>query len=398
MEDSITEDEIAAVNACLRSGEYTQGALVEQFEQAIARWNGSHYGIMVNSGSSANLLMVDLLRKKYGLQDGDEVLVPAVTWTTTIYPILQHHLKPVFCDVDGSFNIDINSMKRMLSAKTRAVFAVHLLGQAADMPALEQFCQEHHLLLIEDCCESMGASINGKKVGNFGSMGSLSFYFGHHMTTIEGGMILTNDFDTADMLRSTRSHGWVKKSARIDNYPEFLDKNFIFDMTGYNLRSTNLNAAIGLAQFKKLDQWIAQRRQNHQRFLERMRELDVISQKVDLREETSFCLPLIFRTKEQKEYIIKNLARKGIEGRPIVAGNLLRQPVFRTMGLRADKTPVADLIHDNGLYLPNNQFITPAKVDYMIDSVKELLREIPDAFATLKRQGDGMITSPLPAL
>ncbi len=380
MEDSITEEEINAVNECMRSGQYTQWDKVDEFEREVAKWNGSKYGVMVNSGSSANLLMVDILKKKFGLRSGDEVLVPAVTWPTTVFPLIQNDLVPVFCDVDKSFNICIDSMRRVLNEKTKAVFIVHLLGQSADITEIKHFCSENGLVMIEDCCESMGARHNGTKIGNFGVMGSFSFYFGHHMTTIEGGMIVTDDFETYDLLKSIRSHGWVKRTAREEKYQNLPNRNFIFDVTGYNLRSTDMNASIGLIQLKKLDQWIEIRKRNHQHFLKGIENIGLTSQKVNFSETSSFCLPVLFRSKGERDFVLRNLSAKGVETRPIVAGNLLKQPVFQAMQVKADQTPMADRIDEYGIYLPNNQYVTPEKVDFMIHCIRELLVELQNPF------------------
>lgn len=373
MEDTISKEEVKAAMDCFKSGKYTQGELVNKFEKNFAAWNGSKYAVMVNSGSSANLLITFMLKEKYGLKDGDEVLVPSVTWPTTIYPVIQNNLVPVFCDVDESFNMDIHSMKRVIGNKTKAVFLVHLLGQPANLKEIEEICNERGLLLLEDCCESTGAKFNGVKVGNFGLMGSFSFYYGHHMTTIEGGMIVTDDFELYDLLKSARSHGWIRDSARMDKYPLFKDKRFVFDMLGYNLRSTNVNAAIGIAQLNKLDASIKIRLDNHRHFLEKVSSTDLGYQKVNLKETSSFSFGLLFKNKAERDYILENLQSKGVESRPIVAGNLLRQPVFKNMRVKADKTNMADLIHDCGMYIPNNQFISTKKIDYMINSVNELL-------------------------
>jgi CDP-6-deoxy-D-xylo-4-hexulose-3-dehydrase len=375
MENAISEEEIDAAIACLRSGEYTQGKLVDSFEKRFAEWNNSKYAVMVNSGSSANLLMAFMLKQKYGLKDGDEVIVPSVAWPTTVYPIIQHNLKPIFCDVDESFNLDIASFKRMISPKTKAVFLVHLLGQPAKVDEIMKICKEKNLILMEDCCESLGATHNGIKVGNFGVMGSFSLYFGHHMTTIEGGMIVTDSFELYDLLKSARSHGWVRGSPRKDLYSNYENKDFLFDMLGYNLRSTNLNAAIGLVQLKKLDESIKIRLNNHRHFLNKIQKLNLKVQKVDLDETTSFSLAVIFNTKEERDYILKSLGKYEIESRPIVAGNLLHQPVFKSLKVKSDKTPMADIIHYRGIYLPNNQFINSEKIDYMVDSIGNLLQD-----------------------
>ncbi len=378
MEDSFREEEFKAAMDCLRSGQYTQGKIVEEFEQKFAQWNGSKYAVMVNSGSSANLLMAFMLKHKSGLQDGDEVIVPCVTWPTTIYPLIQHNLIPVLCEVDEGFNLDSDSLNRMISSKTKAVFLVHLLGQPAKIEEIKKICEKNNLLLMEDCCESLGAVYQGKKVGNFGKMGSFSFYFGHHMTTIEGGMIVTDDEEIYDLLKSARSHGWVRGSQRQHLYPQYENKNFLFDMLGYNLRSTNLNAAIGLVQLAKLDESIKLRIENHRYFREKVKPLRLKLQQINLDETTSFCFAILFGSKAERDYILRNISAKEIESRPMVAGNLLKQPVFQSFDvqkMRADRTPLADEIHDCGIYLPNNQFMTKEKIDYMISSIQQLQKD-----------------------
>lgn len=373
MEDSIGQEEVNAILNCLESGEYTQGKVVDEFEKKFAEWNGSKYAIMVNSGSSANLLMLNVLKKKYKLTDLDEVLVPMVTWPTTIYPIIQNNLKPVFCDVDESFNINLDSVKKMVNKYTKAIFVTHLIGQPVKIKEIKKLCEERNLLLIEDCCESAGAKVDGKKVGTFGLMGSFSFYFGHHMTTIEGGMITTDDPRIYDTLKSLRSHGWVKGTDRENNYPEMKNKSFVFDVMGYNLRSTNMNAAIGLVQLSRLDGFIEKRRNNHEYFLEKTKDLPINVQEVDLNETSSFCFGILFEDKDLRTKVLDELPKRGIECRPIVTGNILKQPVFSGMNFAKDHPTMANIIHEQGIYLPNSQFIGEKEIDYMVDTIKELI-------------------------
>jgi CDP-4-dehydro-6-deoxyglucose reductase, E1 len=375
MEDSFTQNEVNKVIKCLNSGYYTQGKLVDKFEKKFAKWNNSKYAVMVNSGSSANLLIISLLKEKYELKNGDEIIVPSVTWPTTVYPIIQNNLKPVFCDVDASFNLDPNSIKKMITKKTKAIFLVHLLGQPANIKEIKKICQDKKIILIEDCCESLGAKFNNIKVGNFGIMGSFSFYFGHHMTTIEGGMIVTNDYELYDLLKSTRSHGWIRGSKRINDkkFAKFKDKNFVFDMLGYNFRSTDLNATIGLVQLKKLNDSIKKRIDNHRYFLKKIKELGLKHQKINLNETSSFSLAIIFNSAKKRDYILEKLPKKGIECRPIVTGNLLKQPVFKNQKFKFDKTPFSDIINDKGIYLPNHQLIDKKKIDYMLNTIKDIL-------------------------
>ncbi|MHA1940209.1 MAG: DegT/DnrJ/EryC1/StrS family aminotransferase [Promethearchaeota archaeon] len=380
MEDSFTEEEFQAALSCFKSGRYTQGKKVVEFEEKFASWNDSKYGVMVNSGSSANLLAVFILKEKYNLSDGDEILVPAVTWPTTIYPVIQNNLTPVFCDVDSSYNISVKSMRKMTTEKTKAVFVVHVLGQSANMDEIIEFCKEKNMLILEDCCESTGAEYKGTKVGNFGIMSTFSFYFVHHMTTIEGGILLTEDPEIQDLLKSARSHGWVRGSSRAEKYKkEYISTDFLFDMLGYNLRSTDLNASLGLVQLERLDSFIDVRRENHRLFKKLIEEKmfkRVALQEVDLDECVSFSFGIVFDSKENRDKILENLPKRGVECRPIIAGNLLQQPVFKIKlkgTFRADICKNSDEIHYKGLYLPNNQFINNEKIEYMINNIQDIL-------------------------
>jgi len=381
MHNPITEEEKEAVNRVLESGEFTQGKIVEEFERKFAEWNDFKHCVMVNSGSTANLLIITLLKEKYGLKDGDEVLVPAVTWPTTVYPIIQNNLIPIFCDVGESFNISIESLKRMTSEKSRALFLVHLLGQAASMDEITNFCREKEILIVEDCCEALGSTYKGRKVGGFGEMSSFSFYFGHHMTTIEGGMIATNDEETCDLLKSIRSHGWVRNSLRAKEYEEeHKNLDFVFDFMGYNVRSTNLNAAIGLVQLGKLDKSIEIRRANHRLFNELMLgNYKIKLQKVDIDTGSSFCLPMILPSRTERDILLSELPKHGIECRSVISGNLIRQPVFEKKlagKYKQDSCTKSDEIHYCGMYLPNHQFVDEKMVRYMVEKVNEVLGRI----------------------
>jgi len=373
MGDSFTKKEFSAIKNCLDSGSYTQGKIVDKFEKEFAKWNGSKYATMVNSGSSANLLIISAMKEKYNLKEFDEILVPSVTWPTTIFPIIQNGLSPVFCDVDESFNIDLKSIKKMSDYKTKGIFVVHLLGQPAKISGIEKFCKENNLFFVEDSCESQGATFNGKKVGNFGEMGSFSFYFGHHMTTIEGGMVTTNDSYLYDLSKSIRSHGWIKGTNRENNYPNFKNNSFVFDTLGYNIRSTDLNASIGLVQLNKVDNSIKKRIENHDYFIKKIKDLPLILQKIKLNETSSFCFGILFPNKKIRESALEKLPQKGIECRPIAAGNLLKQPIFMNSSYKKDSEAMANIIHEKGIYLPNNQFINKGKIDYMVNAIKEIL-------------------------
>ena len=376
MENCLAQEEFEAINKCLKAGRYTQGEKVQEFEEQFAKWNGSKYAVMVNSGSSANLLSVFILKEKFKLADGSEILVPAVTWPTTVYPIIQNNLVPVFCDVDDSYNISIDSIERMTTEKTKAIFLVHLLGQPANMKEIINFCNKRNIILLEDCCESLGAVYNNAKVGNFGVMSTFSFYFTHHITTIEGGMIVTQNSEIHDLLKSARSHGWIRNSQRIKKYTsKYPSTDFVFDMLGYNLRSTEINAAIGLVQLKKVDSFIKIRKENHILFNSLCTKAK--PQKVNFNETSSFSFGIILNYIEERMRLLKELPKKGVECRPIIAGNLLQQPVFKEKLIgkfRSDNCKMSDEINDRGLYLPNNQFIDQHKIEYMVNCINSILR------------------------
>ena len=375
MENSIGEEEKEGILECIRTEDYTQGKIVESFEKKFAEWNGSEYALMVSSGSCANILIVDYMKHKYHLNNESEILVPNVTWPTTIYPVIQAGLSPVFCDVDESYCMSPKSLERMIGEKTKGVFVVHLLGQSAKMKEIQDLCDKNGLFLIEDCCESTGAKYNGKKVGNFGEMGSFSTYFGHHMNTIEGGLITTNDFETYDLIKSMRSHGMTRDTARENNYPELENNKFVFDVVGYNFRSSNINAAIGISQLNKIDSFIDTRLKIHKYFLEQIKGLPIIPQEVNFDETSSFSLGIIFENEKARKAALRDLPGYGVECRPIVAGNLLRQPVFKGHNYKKDLETKANEIHDKGIYLPNNQYMNEEKVDYMVDCIRRVIEK-----------------------
>jgi CDP-6-deoxy-D-xylo-4-hexulose-3-dehydrase len=260
-------EEIDAAKAVLDSGRLTMGPVVHSFESEFAAWTGAKHALMVNSGSSANLLVVDAMlrrsRQTAAWQAGDEILVPGLAWPTTVWPLAQLGLVPVFVDVDPTtLAIDLESARSVLTPRTRGLFLVHVLGQVPAMDAYLAFCREHDLVLIEDACESLGGHFAGAHVGTFGVMGAFSCYFSHHISTIEGGVVITSDTELFDDLKSLRAHGWIRDRSDAaywkERYPE-LDPRFLFISGGYNVRPTEIQAAIGRVQLQKLDQMLAAR-------------------------------------------------------------------------------------------------------------------------------------------
>jgi CDP-6-deoxy-D-xylo-4-hexulose-3-dehydrase len=347
--DTFGEEELAVAIEVLQTRRVTMGERVRAFESEFAAWTNARHAVMVNSGSSANLLMIDaLLRRTNGdhrLVPGDEVLVPGLAWPTTVWPLVQLGLVPVWVDVDlATLGMDLGSAEASLGPRTKAILPIHPLGRALDMDAYRAFCAAHGLTLLEDTCESLGAHWGGRHVGTFGLMGSFSFYFSHHISTIEGGMIVTDDTALNDDLRSLRSHGWVRDRSDRDqlvrSHPGF-DDRFLFVMPGYNVRPTELQAAIGSVQLRRLDEMLEARVALAHEVAALMAEtvpwLELVGadtfgdgRPARVRERVHSWMTLPFRLAEDaplsRVATMEHLERNGVETRPLLAGNLFRHP------------------------------------------------------------------------
>ncbi|MEW6302172.1 MAG: DegT/DnrJ/EryC1/StrS aminotransferase family protein [Verrucomicrobiota bacterium] len=355
---------------------FTQFTEVREFEAEWSAWQGCRYSVMINSGSSANLLMVALMKELKGWQDGDEIIVPAVTWPTTLTPVMQMGLKPVFVDTnlqDLSFNYD--QLAKKITSRTRGIFLVHLLGFAADLARIKSIIGSRDIEIMEDCCEATGATYQGSKVGNHGAGGTFSFYWGHHMTTVEGGMLCTNREDVYRLAILKRSHGLARElpaqfhPAIKAQYPD-IDFSFLFLTDGFNIRSTEFNAVLGKAQLKKLDDFIRIRNRNYTRFLSICREYPNDLLTVEGEGRSSFTLPFFFRDAAKKTAFEQFIRQQGIESRPLISGNLLRQPFLKRYYVPSE-FPNADYIHANAFYIGNNQFVN----DDRLDVLEKLMRQ-----------------------
>lgn len=367
------------VNECvdaLLSTYVTMGARVREFEKRFAERVGSKHAVMVNSGSSANLLAMAALANpafKNHLKPGDEVIVPTVTWSTTVWPVIQMGAVPVLVDVSlETLCMDMDQARAAVTEKTRAIFPVHLLGNATDMNAVRELAKEKKLFVIEDTCEALGTELGGKVVGTFGDFGTYSFYFSHHMTTIEGGMVVTDNDELAELARILRAHGWIRdaqeKSKFESDNPE-IDPRFLFVNTGYNLRPTDLNGAFGLHQLGKLDGYNDVRRRNAGVWAERLGKyadlIDVTYPEKDCR-HTWFAYPLIVKEGApfSRQDMVDHLEAAGIETRPIVAGNLAKQPAFQYFPHRVHGNLAnAQAIMERGLFFGNHGIMNPVECD-----------------------------------
>ena len=380
MDNAVTDsDKLDLVRFILTSDRYTNGPKVREFEQEWSNWLGSKYSLMVSSGSTANFLLVAAVKEKFGLKNGDKVLLPACTWVTNVSPIFQLGLQPVFCDVNiQNFSFDIEHMLqiRQHHPDIKMIFVSHLLGFSAETERYKEIFPQ--AIIIDDICESHGClAPDGKRRGADSLGATFSFYFGHHMTTVEGGMVSTNDPDLYELMRMKRSHGLARESGNLDKYknqhPE-IHPQFLFMTDGYNFRSSDLNAVLGLSQLKRLDDNIQIRRENFAKFVSIISEHADKFYQIDLQQQNSnFCFPFIAKEKETISKLKLAFDNNNVEHRPVIGGNLLRQPFLKGYDFGATKeTYTADLINDHGLYIGNSQFVGDEHLNLLSNILKNL--------------------------
>ncbi|MCC6472863.1 MAG: DegT/DnrJ/EryC1/StrS family aminotransferase [Burkholderiales bacterium] len=376
------EAELEAVQAVLRSGQFTMGETVREFESAFARFVGSRYAVMVNSGSSANLLMIAALvhRNTRPLARGDEIIVPAVSWPTTYAPAYQYGLRLKFVDIDAAtLNFDLAALQAAISPRTRAVFAVNLLGNPNDFAAIGRLLAGRGIDLVEDNCESLGATFEGRQAGTFGVMGSFSFYFSHHMSTMEGGMVVTDDEEHYHFLLALRAHGWTRNLPAVNRVcgtksDDAFEESFRFVVPGYNLRPTEINAAIGLRQLAKLPEFLRVRRGNARRFRSRFADHPSVAIQAELGESSWFGFALLLRPGGAlaRSELAARLQAAGVECRPIVAGNFAKNPVMKWFDHEiAGDLPNASWIDSSGLFAGNHHFDLTKQIDALAGLVGE---------------------------
>lgn len=384
MKDTLTWcDRWKLAKFVMTTDKFTQDKKVEEFEAEWSKWLEVKHSLFVTSGSTANFLLLDAVKELY-FKDKKriKVLVPACTWVTNINPVMQLGMEPVFCDInlyDYSFDLD-NAYAISKKHKIDIVFTTHLLGLPANIYQLGKMFPD--AIMLEDVCESHGAKdMMGHKVGSVSNGSTFSFYFGHHMSTIEGGMISTNNFDLYNLMRMKRSHGMSRVSINPDQYADVypdIDSQFLFVTAGYNFRNTELGAVLGLSQLPKLDAFIKQRKKNYAKFIELMKihskhKFHVPGDAYAEEGNSSFCFPLIARDSYTKEQLIRRLKINFIEYRPVVGGNLLRQPYMIGHKIACKKGPYnVDIVHENGIYIGNNQFVGDKELDTLETIIRSL--------------------------
>lgn len=372
MHSAITgDDKKVLIDFISHSDRYTCGVMVKQFEDAWSHWLGCKHSLYVTSGSTANLLLMASVKEFYDIPDGSKVLVPACTWVTNVSPVFQMGLEPVFCDVElGTYSFDTNNLP---DDDIKIVFVTHLLGLNSPIEKLKE--KYPNAIFLEDICESHGVvGPDGKKRGSSGTGSTFSFYYGHHMTTIEGGMISTDNEHLYELMKMKRSHGMARllsptyRDEAVKNNPN-IDPSFLFMTDGYNFRNTELNAVLGLEQLKRLDANIATRRENFAYFMERL-DPELFYIPYNDPGNSSFAFPFICKNRDDILKLKSIFTELGVEYRPIVSGNLLLHPFLKKWKDTVD-VPNATILNDNGVYVGNNQFVTKEMLFKVFETIKD---------------------------
>jgi CDP-6-deoxy-D-xylo-4-hexulose-3-dehydrase len=377
-------EEILAALDSMCTFRTTMWEKTKEFERQFSHVFGGSESIMVNSGSSADLLVAFALVNPETklLQPGDEVLVPSVTWPTQIWAPMMAGLKVRFVDTDPkSLNMDIDDLESKVGNKTRAISIVHLMGNPCDMDRVLSICRNHNLILIEDCCESLGARFKGKPVGTFGLSGTFSFFFSHHISTMEGGMIICSDNALSDTFRLLRAHGWARNAKYITIATrKDIDPRYMFLNWGFNVRPTELQAGFGLEQIRRWPKFHAQRLQNVSYFQKYLGGLTDMMYLMEVNPESEcswFALPIMLTQNcpFKKSEFLSYLEEQGVETRPIVAGNLARQPVCELYPeLQENDLPGADAVHERGFYLGLHPFESVRNLDRLSEVFETFVR------------------------
>lgn len=381
MKDNLTlSDRVRMASFCLFSDKFTNGPKVRQFESEWNNWLGSKHSLYVSSGSTANYLLLSSVKELYGLKDGDKVLVPSNTWVTNVGPVIQLGFTPIFCDINlQNFSFCENDLEYIAKKHPdiKLIFITHLIGYPANRDKYSELFPD--ALILDDVCESHGCKNNdGSKVGSNSLGSTFSFYFGHHISTIEGGIISTNNEQLYDLMRIKRSHGLARESdLREIYYTAFpnLNKQFLFVTDGYNFRNTELGAVLGLSQLGRLYAYIERRNKNYLKFINLIKKY---SNKFIVPEYnagvSNFCFPILCKKRELAEMLRSKFDEVGIEHRPIIGGNLLKQPFLNNRyKIETQKEELnVDLVHYNGIYLGNNHFIGDKEIK-LLDRIFEKL-------------------------
>jgi CDP-6-deoxy-D-xylo-4-hexulose-3-dehydrase len=368
LSNAFSKNDISCGLKVLASKYITMSKITKNFEKQFAKKLGCKYALMTNSGSSANLLAVSAIINpmfKNKLRAGDEVLIPAVCWSTSLWPIIQNNLKPVFVDVElDTFNISIKDLRKKITSKTKAIMCVHVLGTSTNLNHIKKLINKKNIILIEDTCESLGAKFNNKFLGTFGEFGTFSFYYSHQITSGEGGMIVCNNLKNYNIIKSLRSHGWSRETTFHNIYKKKfkkLDDRFLFINSGYNLRPTDIQAAIAYNQFKRLNKFITTRNYNRKKIIDKIKnnkkwnnQFYFINHSKQIK-PSWFGLPILINKKysNKKKKFLNHLTKCGIENRPILSGNFTNQPATELYNLNSKRLVFvnAQKVEDLGFFI-----------------------------------------------
>jgi CDP-6-deoxy-D-xylo-4-hexulose-3-dehydrase len=380
-------EEVMEALDSLLTKQVTMGRKVREFERRFAEYIGAPHAVMVNSGSSANLLALSVLTNPMlegRIRPGDEIITPAVTWATTVFPIIQVGALPVLVDVDrDTINVSPAEVERAITSRTRALMLVHLLGNPCAMGPLMELARAYNLFVIEDCCEAHGAEDRGQRVGSFGHLATFSFYFSHHITTIEGGMVLSNDTNLDELARALRVFGWVRELRNREALAQEhagIDPRYLFVNLGYNFRPTEIQGAFGMHQIRRLEGFIAARQATARFWTERLRPLERYfffpAEREGTRHSWLF-FPLLVRPDAPftRDELAAFLESRQVETRPIMAGNIEEQPVMRHFPYRAvGDLPTARFIMRNGMLLGLHHLFGSREREALVTYLEEFVR------------------------
>lgn len=376
--DTIDNKDIDRLIAWLKTyPRLTKGPITLEFENKFSNWSGQKYSVFCNSGSSANLLMLSALKQGDYLKN-NKVVVPSTAWSTDLAPVIQLGLEPILCDSNlQDLSVDLKHLENLfLLHKPSAFILVSVLGLVPDMEKIVELCAKYNVILLEDTCEGMGCEYKGQKLGTFGRMSSFSTFFGHHISTIEGGIISTDDFTLYELLLSIRSHGWARdlsqetqtKLQKEWNVSKF-DALYTFYYSGFNVRSTDLQAYIGLSQIDKLDDWGKNREQNYTLYNELIKN-DYWKPKDNKNSFTSnFAYPVLH---PHRNHIVKKLQENQIEVRPMICGSMGTQP-FYVKKYGSLKLPNVSIIDKYGFYIPNHPTLTTEEIEFISSIINEVI-------------------------
>lgn len=373
---SWNQDELDALHRVIASDQYSMGPEVKAFETQFAKQFGSKFSIMVNSGSSANLLIMAALRytknDRLRLEPGAEIIVPAVSWSTTYFPLQQYGLKLKFVDIDlQTLNYDLEALKESVTDQTRAIMVVNLLGNPNDFDALQEIIGSRDIVMIEDNCESMGATFGGKEAGTFGIAGSYSGFFSHHISTMEGGIVVTDDEELYHVMLSIRAHGWTRNLPKFNHVTgeksdDPFEESFRFVLPGYNLRPLEMSGALGIEQLKKLPDLIEGRRANGTMVQQRLGNHPRFMIQKEIGKSSWFGFSLVLREPKEagRTQLVRDLRELGFEVRPIVTGNFAKNEVLKYFDYGIHGTlKNANYIDAHGLFIGNHHYDITEAVD-----------------------------------